>query len=133
MPVIARTCAPSSSGCVASSRPTPPTRESSSPSAARATDSDPSRRWARREADRQRTFTMRSRLQSDPAGMDEGRSRALRQPLASLIGLQVIDSASVILGVVLGRVVGDSTVDLLVRRRQLFRRSRYLRLQGDAI
>jgi|GEM_PF-5411824 hypothetical protein len=76
---------------------------------------------------------MRSRLQSDAAGMDEGRSRALRQPLASLIGLQVIDSASVSLGVVVGRVVGDSTVDLLVRRRRLFRRSRYLRLQGDAI
>ncbi|HSP08457.1 MAG TPA: hypothetical protein VLU92_02530 [Candidatus Dormibacteraeota bacterium] len=53
--------------------------------------------------------------------------------LADVIGLRVTDPAGTTLGVVVGRIRTGATIDLLVRGRRLFRRSRYLRLQGRAI
>jgi hypothetical protein len=47
--------------------------------------------------------------------------------------MHVVDAQGIDLGVVVGRVLAGNTVDLLVRRRQALRRSRYLRLEGDAI
>jgi hypothetical protein len=80
---------------------------------------------------------MRSRLPRDAAVMEERvdvrTERAPRERLAHVIGLPVIDSAGLTLGVVVGRIISGTTIDLLVRRRRLFHRSRYLRLQGAAI
>jgi hypothetical protein len=57
----------------------------------------------------------------------------LRRPLARLLGMPVVDDAGVRLGVVVGRILSGTGVDLLVQRRRLFHRSRYLRLRGDGI
>ena len=53
--------------------------------------------------------------------------------MAGLLGRHVVDAHGVDLGVVVGRILAGHTVDLLVRRRRVLRRSRYLRLEGDAI
>ncbi len=58
---------------------------------------------------------------------------APQQCLAHVIGRGVIDPNGVKLGVVVGRIVSGTTVDLLVRRRRLFHRSRFMRLQGAAV
>jgi hypothetical protein len=76
---------------------------------------------------------MRSRLPRDAAGVEDRVERAPRERLADVIGLPVIDFAGLTLGVVVGRVISGATIDLLVRRRRLFHRSRYLRLEGAAI
>jgi hypothetical protein len=76
---------------------------------------------------------MRSRLSRDAAVMEDEVERAPREGLAQVIGLPVIDSTGVTLGVVVGRIISGATIDLLVRRRRLFHRSQYLRLQGTAI
>jgi hypothetical protein len=80
---------------------------------------------------------MRSRLPRDAAVMEERvevrTERASRERLAHVIGLPVIEEAGLTLGVVVGRIISGTTIDLLVRRRHLFHRSRYLRLQGAAI
>lgn len=65
--------------------------------------------------------------------MDASAVNAFRQPLARLTGAQVVDSAGTVVGVVVGRVLAGNDVDLLVRRRRLFHRSVYRRLEGDAI
>lgn len=65
--------------------------------------------------------------------MDRGAIEDLRQPLANLLGRHVVDAQGLDLGVVVGRILAGNTVDLLVRRRRVLRRSRYLRLDGDAI
>jgi hypothetical protein len=65
--------------------------------------------------------------------MERREEGAPRESLAHVIGLPVTDPAGVTLGVVVGRIVSDATIDLLVRRRRLFHRSRYLRLRGAAI
>ena len=66
-------------------------------------------------------------------GMERREERAARERLAHVIGLPVTDPAGMTLGVVVGRIISGTTIDLLVRRRRLFHRSRYLRLQGAAI
>ncbi len=76
---------------------------------------------------------MRSRLPRDAAVVEDEVERAPRERLAQVIGLPVVDSAGVTLGVVVGRIISGSTIDLLVRRRRPFHRSKYLRLQGAAI
>ena len=65
--------------------------------------------------------------------MERREERAPRERLAHVIGLPVTDPAGMTLGVVVGRIISGATIDLLVRRRRLFHRSRYLRLQGAAI
>lgn len=65
--------------------------------------------------------------------MEDEVERAPRERLAQVIGLPVTDAAGLPLGVVVGRILSGTTIDLLVRRRRLFHRSRYLRLQGAAI
>jgi hypothetical protein len=65
--------------------------------------------------------------------MQRRTSGALRQPLAAILGRPVTTEAGTSLGVVVGRIMCGSTVDVLVRRRRLFHRSMYLRLSGDAI
>jgi hypothetical protein len=76
---------------------------------------------------------MRSRLQRKDAGMESGPASALRQPLAHLMGAQVFDSNGAVIGAVVGRVLAGDQVDLLLRRRRLFRRSVYRRLDGQSI
>ena len=56
-----------------------------------------------------------------------------RERLADVIGLRVTDPAGMTLGLVVGRIISGTTVDLLVGRRRLFHRSTYMRLQGAAI
>jgi hypothetical protein len=75
---------------------------------------------------------MRSRLPRDAAGMDY-RVVAPGERMARAIGLPVLDSAGMMLGVVVGRIHSGTTIDLLVRRRRPFRRARHLRLDGTAI
>ena len=65
--------------------------------------------------------------------MERREERCPCERLAHVIGLPVTDPAGATLGVVVGRIVSGATIDLLVRRRRLFHRSRYLRLQGAAI
>ena len=76
---------------------------------------------------------MRSRSQHEAVHVETGPVSALRQPLAHLMGAQVFDLSGVAIGVVVGRVLAGDAVDLLVRRRRLFRRSVYQRLEGRAI
>ena len=76
---------------------------------------------------------MRTRFAADAASVDREASGDLRQPLANLLGRHVVDAQGVDLGVVVGRILAGNTVDLLLRRRRVLRRSRYLRLEGDAI
>lgn len=76
---------------------------------------------------------MRSRLLRDGTGVENRSEVAPGGRLAHTIGLPVVDATGVRLGVVVGRVISGTTIDLLVRRRRLFHRSRYLRLQGTAI
>jgi hypothetical protein len=76
---------------------------------------------------------MRSRLPRDAHRMEDREERAPRDRLANVVGSPVIDSAGVTLGDVVGRIISGATIDLLVRRRRLFHRSRYMRLQGAAI
>jgi hypothetical protein len=49
------------------------------------------------------------------------------------MGARVFDSNGVVIGAVVGRVLAGNQVDLLVRRRRLFRRSAYRRLDGWSI
>jgi hypothetical protein len=65
--------------------------------------------------------------------MERRAERTSHERLAHVIGLPVTDPAGVALGVVVGRIISGATIDLLVRRRRLLHRSRYLRLQGAAI
>ena len=65
--------------------------------------------------------------------MEERRESECPERLTNVIGSAVVDSAGVSLGVVVGRIISGTTIDLLVRRRRLFHRSRYMRLQGAAI
>jgi hypothetical protein len=76
---------------------------------------------------------MCSRFTAEAASVKRGAFGDLRQPLARLLGMHVVDAQGIDLGVVVGRVLAGNTVDLLVRRRRVLRRSRYLRLEGDAI
>jgi hypothetical protein len=76
---------------------------------------------------------MCTRFAAEAASVDRGAIGDLRQPLANLVGRHVVDAQGVDLGVVVGRILAGHTVDLLVRRRRVLRRSRYLRLEGDAI
>jgi hypothetical protein len=76
---------------------------------------------------------MCTRFAAEAASVRRGTSEHLREPLARLLGRHVVDAQDVDLGVVVGRVLAGNTVDLLVRRRRVLRRSRYLRLDGDAI
>ncbi len=65
--------------------------------------------------------------------MESREERAPRERLAHVMGLPVTDPIGMTLGVVVGRVLTGATIDLLVRRRRLFHRSRYLHLQGAGI
>jgi hypothetical protein len=76
---------------------------------------------------------MCTRFAADAASVDRGAIEDLRQPLATLLGRHVVDAQDVELGVVVGRILAGNTLDLLVRRRRVLRRSRYLRLDGHAI
>lgn len=76
---------------------------------------------------------MCTRFAGEAASVDTGAIEDLRQPLANLLGRHVVEAQGVDLGVVVGRILAGNTVDLLVRRRRVLRRSRYLRLDGDAI
>jgi hypothetical protein len=76
---------------------------------------------------------MCTRFAAEAASVDRGAIGDLRQPLANLLGRHVVDAQGVDLGVVVGRILAGNTVALLVRRRRVLRRSRYLRLEGDAI
>jgi hypothetical protein len=76
---------------------------------------------------------MCTRFAAEAASVDRGAIGDLRQPLANLLGRHVVDAQGIELGVVVGRILAGDTVDLLVRRRCVLRRSRYLRLEGDAI
>jgi len=76
---------------------------------------------------------MRSRWARDAAGMEDRVEGAPQERLAHVIGRAVIDPNGVRLGVVVGRILSGSTVDLLVRRRRLLHRSRFMRLQGAAV
>ncbi len=75
---------------------------------------------------------MRSRWGDDACPV-ENRVEQADQPLMRVIGRQVVDATGIPLGVVVGRIISGTTIDLLVRRRRLFHRSRYLRLRGAAI
>lgn len=76
---------------------------------------------------------MCTRLAAEAASVDGWVIGDLRQPLRNLLGRHVVDAQGVDLGVVVGRVLAGTSVDLLVRRRRVLRRSRYLRLEGVAI
>jgi hypothetical protein len=76
---------------------------------------------------------MRTRFAAEAASVDRGAIEDLRQQLANLLGRHVVDAQGVDLGVVVGRILAGNTVDLLVRRRRVLRRSRFVRLGGDAI
>ena len=76
---------------------------------------------------------MCTRFGVEAASVDRGAIGDLRQPLTNLLGRPVVDAHGVDLGVVVGRILAGHTVDLLVRRRRVLRRSRYLRLDGHAI
>jgi hypothetical protein len=72
-------------------------------------------------------------MRSQAPRMQRRTSSTLRQPLAAILARPVITEAGASLGVVVGRITCGSTIDLLVRRRRLFHRSMYLRLNGDTI
>jgi hypothetical protein len=76
---------------------------------------------------------MCTRFAAEAASVDRWAIGDLRQPLANVLGRRVVDAHGVDLGVVVGRILAGNTVDLLVRRRHVLRRSRYLRLEGDAV
>jgi hypothetical protein len=76
---------------------------------------------------------MCTRFAVEAASVEREAIGDLRQPLARLLGMYVVDAQGIDIGVVVGRVLAGNTVDLLVRRRRVLRRSRYLRLDGDAI
>ena len=76
---------------------------------------------------------MCTRVAADAASVDRGPIGDPRQPLTNVLGRRVVDAQGVDLGVVVGRILTRNTVDLLMRRRRVLHRSRYLRLDGDAI
>jgi hypothetical protein len=65
--------------------------------------------------------------------MEDRVEGAPQERLEHVMRRVVIDPNGVRLGVVVGRILSGNTVDLLVRRRRLFHRSRFTRLQGAAV